>query len=71
MCEIGESDGTHFIAMEFVDGKTLGEKIDLNPRKPREGSSVIRLNRGCQYVVQNGRFRKLYRSAHVSKTQTA
>jgi len=25
--EIGESDGTHFIAMEFVDGLTLREKI--------------------------------------------
>ncbi len=25
--EIGESDGTHYIAMEFVDGKTLREKI--------------------------------------------
>src|SRR5438093_603227 len=25
--EIGESDGTHFIAMEFVDGVTLREKI--------------------------------------------
>jgi eukaryotic-like serine/threonine-protein kinase len=25
--EIGESDDTHFIAMEFVDGKTLREKI--------------------------------------------
>ena len=25
--EIGESDGTNFIAMEFVDGKTLREKI--------------------------------------------
>ncbi len=24
--EIGESDGTHYIAMEFVDGKTLREK---------------------------------------------
>src|SRR6185295_12260939 len=24
---IGESDGTHYIAMEFVDGKTLREKI--------------------------------------------
>src|SRR5258705_5151392 len=25
--EIGESEGTNFIAMEFVDGKTLREKI--------------------------------------------
>src|SRR4030095_5992134 len=25
--EIGESEGTHFIAMEFVDGVTLREKI--------------------------------------------
>src|ERR1700675_2857160 len=25
--EIGESDGTNFIAMEFVDGETLREKI--------------------------------------------
>src|SRR5499427_9600105 len=25
--EIGESDNTHFIAMEFVDGVTLREKI--------------------------------------------
>src|SRR5512143_4178110 len=25
--EVGESEGTHFIAMEFVDGVTLREKI--------------------------------------------
>jgi serine/threonine protein kinase/Tfp pilus assembly protein PilF len=29
--EIGESDGTHFIATEFIDGKTLGEYAKANP----------------------------------------
>src|SRR6266581_5824940 len=27
MYEIGESEGTHYIAMEFIDGATLREKI--------------------------------------------
>lgn len=29
--EIGESDGTHFIATEFIDGKTLNEYAKANP----------------------------------------
>ncbi len=29
--EIGESDGTHFIATEFIDGKTLREYARANP----------------------------------------
>ena len=29
--EIGESDGTHFIATEFIDGKTLDEFTKTNP----------------------------------------
>ncbi len=29
--EIGESDGTHFIATEFIDGKTLGDYSKANP----------------------------------------
>ena len=29
--EIGESDGTHFIATEFIDGKTLNDYKKANP----------------------------------------
>jgi serine/threonine-protein kinase len=29
--EIGEADGTHFIATEFIDGKTLSEYAKANP----------------------------------------
>ncbi len=29
--EIGESDGTHFIATEFIDGKTLDDYAKANP----------------------------------------
>src|SRR5437870_9218110 len=44
--EIGESDGTHFIAMEFVDGVTLREKIH------REQTDLSRLLRHLQHVAE-------------------
>jgi len=43
--EIGESDGTHFIAMEFVDGVTLREKIH------REPTDLKKLLRHLQHVA--------------------
>jgi serine/threonine protein kinase/sugar lactone lactonase YvrE len=34
--EIGESEGVHFIAMEYVEGKTLAAKISGRPLEPAE-----------------------------------
>ncbi len=47
--EIGEADGTRFIAMEFVDGVTLRQKIH------DEDTELSRLLRHLQHVAAEGR----------------
>ena len=44
--EISESDGVHFIAMEFIDGATLREKIH------REHTELRKLLRYLQQVAE-------------------
>src|SRR5947207_33155 len=44
--EIGESDGTNFIAMEFVDGRTLREKIH------QEQTELRKLLRFLQHAAE-------------------
>src|SRR6476646_10776007 len=44
--EIGEDNGTHFIAMEFIDGVTLREKIH------RERTDLRKLLRYLQHAAE-------------------
>src|SRR5262249_24108153 len=44
--EIGEYEGTHYIAMEFVDGVTLREKIH------RERTELAKLLRHLQHTAE-------------------
>lgn len=44
--EIGENEGTHYIAMEFIDGQTLREKIH------KEHTDLRRLLRHLQHVAE-------------------
>src|SRR5512138_1666932 len=44
--EVGQEGSTHFIAMEFVDGVTLREKMD------RENPCLAKLLRYMQHVAE-------------------
>src|SRR5438876_10379248 len=44
--EIGESDGTHYIAMEFIDGETLRHKIH------RQSTELTKLLRFLQHAAE-------------------
>jgi serine/threonine protein kinase/dipeptidyl aminopeptidase/acylaminoacyl peptidase len=41
--DIGQSNGTHFIAMEHVDGQTLREKIPVTQQEPMEVKEVVEI----------------------------
>ena len=39
--DVGEEDGTHFIVMEYVRGRTLREALDANGPLPPEGAASV------------------------------
>jgi WD40 repeat protein/predicted Ser/Thr protein kinase len=40
--EVGESDGQHFFAMEYVDGRSLAEMLREGPMAPRRAAELVR-----------------------------
>ena len=44
--EIGESEGTHFIATEFIDGKTLSDYAKANPLNYKSALEIVRKVKG-------------------------
>lgn len=39
--EVGESEGTHFFSMGYVDGISLGEKLHEGPLLPQEAAELV------------------------------
>ncbi len=40
--EVGEASGHQFIAMAFVDGRSLAERVRAGPLPPREAAQLVR-----------------------------
>lgn len=53
--EAGECDGLHFIAMAFIEGETLAERLGRGPLEPRQAALLVRkLAEGIHHAHQHG-----------------
>jgi serine/threonine protein kinase len=67
--EIDESDGQTFIAMEYVDDKSLRETIERGPLKLKEAINIaVEIARGLQAAHEKGIVHRDMKSANVMLT---
>ena len=53
--EVGEGDGVAFLAMEYVDGGTLHQKVSKQPMRPRDAARLLEpVARAVHYAHQHG-----------------
>ena len=53
--EVGESDGTHFFSMGYVEGRSLGAKLQDGPLLPREAADLVaQLAKAVAYAHDKG-----------------
>jgi len=64
--EIDEADGQTFIAMAYVDGQSLEEKIRRGPLNPDEARDIaIQMAEGLQEAHENGIIHRDVKSANI------
>jgi len=64
--EIDESEGRTFIAMAFVDGQSLEEKVSSGPLSPKEAVDIaVQVAEGLQEAHENGIIHRDIKSANI------
>ncbi len=53
--DVGEVDGRPFLALEYVDGGSLSQRLDGNPQEPRTAAALVEtLARAMHYAHERG-----------------
>jgi WD40 repeat protein/serine/threonine protein kinase len=67
--EVGEHDGRPYFALEFVDGKSLADRIGGSPQSPREAAELVEtLARAMHYAHERGVVHRDLKPANVLLT---